>query len=95
MDKFAFGMMRLPQLDENDPTTVDVEQVKQMVDVFIENGGKYFDTAYPYHNGVSEDVLKEALVDRYPREDFLVATKLPIFSVTKEEDMEKFFNEQL
>ena len=41
--------MRLPQLDENDPTKVDVEQVKQMVDAFIENGGKYFDTAYPYH----------------------------------------------
>ena len=95
MDKFAFGMMRLPQLDENDPTKVDVEQVKQMVDAFIENGGKYFDTAYPYHNGVSENVLKEAVVDRYPREEFIVATKLPIFSVTKAEDMEKFFNEQL
>lgn len=95
MDKFAFGMMRLPQLDKNDPTKVDVEQVKKMVDVFIENGGKYFDTAYPYHNGVSENILKEAVVDRYPREDFIVATKLPIFSVTKAEDMEKFFNEQL
>ena len=49
MDKFGFGMMRLPQLDENDPTKVDIEQVKEMVDVFIANGGKYFDTAYPYH----------------------------------------------
>lgn len=95
MNKFGFGMMRLPQLDENDPTKVDIEQVKEMVDVYIENGGKYFDTAYPYHNGVSETVLKEAVVDRYPREDIIIATKLPIFSVTKEEDMEKFFNEQL
>ncbi len=95
MDKFGFGMMRLPQLDENDPTKVDMEQVKQMVDIYIENGGKYFDTAYPYHNGVSELVLKEAVVERYPREDFTVATKLPIFSVEKPEDMEKFFNEQL
>lgn len=95
MEKFGFGMMRLPQLDENDPTQVDVEQVKKMVDVYIENGGKYFDTAYPYHNGVSELVLKEAVVDRYPREDIIIATKLPIFSVEKPEDMEKFFNEQL
>lgn len=87
--------MRLPQLDENDPTKVDVEQVKEMVDEYIKNGGKYFDTAYPYHNGVSELVLKEAVVERYPREDFVVATKLPVFSVEKEEDMEKFFNEQL
>ncbi|RAP48929.1 MAG: Fe-S oxidoreductase, partial [Methanosphaera sp. rholeuAM74] len=95
MDKFGFGMMRLPQLDENDPTKVDIEQVKEMVDVYIANGGKYFDTAYPYHNGVSELVLKEAVVERYPRDDYLVATKLPIFSVEKESDMEKYFNEQL
>jgi len=95
MDKFGFGMMRLPQLDENDPTKVDIEQVKKMVDVYIENGGKYFDTAYPYHNGVSELVLKEAVVERYPREDIIVATKLPIFDVKKPEDMEKYFNEQL
>lgn len=95
MEKFGFGMMRLPQLDENDPTKVDVEQVKQMVDEYIKAGGKYFDTAYPYHNGVSENVLKEAVVDRYPREDIIVTTKLPIFSVEKPEDMEKFFNEQL
>ena len=40
-------------------------------------------------------VLKEAVVDRYPREDIIVATKLPIFSVSKPEDMEKYFNEQL
>ncbi len=95
MDKFGFGMMRLPQLDEKDPTKVDIEQVKQMVDEYIQAGGKYFDTAYPYHNGVSENVLKEAVVDRYPREDIIIATKLPIFSVEKPEDMEKFFNEQL
>lgn len=95
MDKFGFGMMRLPQLKEDDPSSVDIEQVKQMVDIYIENGGKYFDTAYPYHLGASEPALKEAVVERYPREDFLVATKLPVFSVKEPEDMEKFFNEQL
>lgn len=95
MEKFGFGMMRLPLLDETDETKVDVEQVKKMVDIYMENGGKYFDTAYPYHEGVSELVLREAVVERYPREDFIVATKLPIFSVEKPEDMEKFFNEQL
>ena len=95
MDKFAFGMMRLPQLDQKDPTKVDIEQVKEMVDVYMESGGKYFDTAYPYHNGVSEEVLRKAVVERYPREDIIIATKLPIFSVNKPEDMEKYFNEQL
>lgn len=95
MNKFGFGMMRLPQLKEDDPTSIDMEQLKEMVDIYIENGGKYFDTAYPYHFGASETALKEAVVERYPREDFLVATKLPVFSVKEPEDMEKFFNEQL
>ena len=95
MNKFGFGMMRLPLLDKNDETKIDIEQVKEMVDIYIENGGKYFDTAYPYHMGASETVLKEAVVERYPREDIIITTKLPVFSVEKEEDMKKFFNEQL
>ena len=95
MEKFGFGMMRLPQTDKNDPAKVDIEEVKKMADAYIKNGGKYFDTAYPYHNGASEPALKEAVVERYPREDFFVATKLPVFSVEKPEDMERFFNEQL
>lgn len=95
MEKFGFGMMRLPQTDKNDPAKVDIEEVKKMADAYIKNGGKYFDTAYPYHNGASEPALKEAVVERYPREDFIVATKLPVFSVEKPEDMERFFNEQL
>ena len=95
MKKFGFGMMRLPQTDKNDPAKVDIEEVKKMADAYIKNGGKYFDTAYPYHNGASEPALKEAVVERYPREDFIVATKLPVFSVEKPEDMERFFNEQL
>ena len=95
MEKFGFGMMHLPQTDKNDPAKVDIEEVKKMADAYIKNGGKYFDTAYPYHNGASEPTLKEAVVERYPREDFMVATKLPVFSVEKPEDMERFFNEQL
>lgn len=54
MEKFGFGMMRLPQTDKNDPAKVDIEEVKKMADAYIKNGGKYFDTAYPYHNGASE-----------------------------------------
>lgn len=47
MTKMGFGMMRLPQIDKYDASDVDVEQVKQMVDIYIENGGNYFDTTYP------------------------------------------------
>lgn len=73
--KLGFGCMRLPQTNPDDPTAIDLEQFKQMVDTFIEAGGTYFDTAYVYHNGHSEVALREALVKRYPRDSFTIATK--------------------
>lgn len=68
--KLGFGLMRLPRLEDK---TCDVEQVKQMVDAFMAAGGTYFDTARAY--GDSEATIKTALVDRYPRESFQLATK--------------------
>ena len=73
--KLGFGCMRLPLLDEKDPTSIDIEHFKTMVDAFIEGGGTYFDTAFVYHNGTSETALREALVKRYPRDAYTVATK--------------------
>lgn len=73
--KLGFGFMRLPQTDPQDPTAIDIEHVKQMVDAFMAGGGTYFDTAYVYHNGKSEVALRQALVERYPRESFTIATK--------------------
>lgn len=72
--KLGFGFMRLPQ--GNKENTYDMDQVKKMVDAFMEAGMTYFDTAYVYDDGRSEAALKEALVDRYPRESYTVATKL-------------------
>lgn len=73
--KMGFGCMRLPLLDENDQKSIDIEQFKQMVDVFMEAGNTYFDTAFVYHDGASETALGKALVARYPRESFTLATK--------------------
>lgn len=73
--KLGFGCMRLPQTDPKDPTKIDIDQVKQMVDAYIAGGGNYFDTAFVYHNGASETALAEALVKRYPRDSFTIATK--------------------
>ena len=67
--KLGFGLMRLPKNGEE----IDVEQVKEMVDLFMEAGFTYFDTAWAY-NG-SEEAIREALVERYPRESFQLATK--------------------
>ncbi len=67
--KLGFGLMRLPQKDG----AIDVEQTKQMVDAFLEAGFTYFDTAWAYAG--SEDAIRQALVERYPRERFQLATK--------------------
>ncbi len=71
--KLGFGLMRLPKLESGE---IDIEQTKVMVDMFMKAGFTYFDTAYVYDNGESEKAAKAALVDRYPRESYTLATKL-------------------
>ena len=78
--KLGFGLMRLPMTGDK----VDIPQTKEMVDLFMEKGFTYFDTAYGYIDGKSEEAVKEALVSRYPRDSFQLATKLPAFSVSTE-----------
>ncbi len=89
--KFGFGLMRLPMLDDNH---VDVELVKKMVDLFIESGFTYFDTAIMYCNFKSESATKEFLVDRYPRDAFTLTTKLHSGFIETLEDRDRVFNEQ-
>ncbi|MDL2271334.1 aldo/keto reductase [Methanobrevibacter sp. OttesenSCG-928-I08] len=95
MKKLGFGAMRLPIKNEEDASSVDSEITGKMIDLFMEKGFNYFDTAYPYHLGSSEKVLKEKLVDKYSRGDFLLADKMPLFYLEKEEDLDRFFKEQL
>lgn len=77
--KLGFGLMRLPMLGEE----VDIGQVKAMVDRFLAAGFTYFDTAYGYIGGKSEQAVKTALVERHPRESFTIATKLPAWAGPK------------
>ena len=93
--KLGFGLMRMPQLDPNDSAAVDVEQVKQMIDLFMAKGFTYFDTAWMYNGFASENVAKEALVDRYPRESFTLATKLHNGFFNSLEGRDEVFNQQL
>ncbi len=69
--KLGFGLMRLPRLADGE---IDIPQVSLMVDRFLEAGGTYFDTAFAY-NG-SEAAIKKALVERYPRDKYTLASKL-------------------
>ena len=93
--KLGFGFLRLPHIDPNDPTDVDVEACKEMIDLFMERGFRYFDTAYIYLNGKSESYLRQVLVERYPRESFMIATKLPCYLLNEENRQEDIFEKQL
>ena len=91
MPKLGFGLMRLPEQDGK----IDLEEVCRMVDAYLAAGLNYFDTAYVYHGGNSEKIVKEALAKRHPRDSFMVATKLPAWCMKAEADRDRIFNEQL
>lgn len=93
--KLGFGLMRLPLLDSTDESSVDIEKTKEMVDIFLDRGFTYFDTAWMYCGFKSENVVKEALVDRYPRNSYTLATKLHSGFIKTKEDRDKIFNQQL
>ena len=93
--KFGFGLMRLPLNNPDNAGDIDIEELKRMVDVFLANGFTYFDTAWMYCGFKSENAIKEALVDRYPRDSFTLTTKLHSDFIECEEDRDKIFNEQL
>ena len=87
--KLGFGLMRLPRVEgKND--VIDIEQTKQMVDEFLAAGFTYFDTAWAYEG--SEDAIRQALVERYPREKFQLATKNAawINCKTREDALEQY-----
>ena len=95
MNKLGFGMMRLPLLKEDDFTSIDYGQVNQMVDAYMDAGFNHFDTAFVYHEGIGEQAFKKCVVERYPRDSFKIATKLPLFVITEESQLEPIFAEQL
>ncbi len=78
--KLGFGLMRLPRKDGE----IDIEQVKKMVDLFLEAGFTYFDTAFVYTG--SEDAIRQALVERHPRESYTLATKINAFMMAPDEE---------
>ncbi|MBQ6576225.1 MAG: aldo/keto reductase [Bacteroidales bacterium] len=90
--RFGFGCMRLPMKKG----AVDTEETSRMVDLFLQSGLNYFDTAHGYLEGKSETALKECLTSRYPREKYLLADKLThgLFTQTPE-GVREFFRMQL
>lgn len=93
--KLGFGTMRLPLLNPDDPKSIDIEQFKKMADIFMDRGFCYFDTAYPYHEEESENAVRKAVIERFPRDKVVLADKMPILQVNSSDDYRKFFDTQL
>ena len=98
MNKLGFGTMRLPLPNPKFRDQVDMKELCSMVDIFLDRGFTYFDTAYLYHGGQCECAVRDALVKRYPREKFLLADKMPMMCLNKnstQKDHLCIFDEQL
>jgi len=87
----GFGCMRFPL---NEDQSINEEEAEKMIDEAIKNGVTYIDTAYPYHNGDSEPFVGRVL-KKYPRDSFFLATKLPIWKISSQEEARDIFNQQL
>lgn len=90
-EKLGFGFMRIPMRNNR----VVMDELAQMVDLFMANGFNYFDTARPYRDGQSETALRDCLTKRYPREKFVLADKLSTECFESEEDISTLFEDQL
>lgn len=92
--KLGFGCMRLPVL-AGDQERIDDAQFCRMIDSYLKQGFLYFDTAYPYHNGKSEEAVRRCLVERYDRERFFLADKMPLWLAKEPGDYADIFDTQL
>ncbi|MCQ2516977.1 MAG: aldo/keto reductase [Saccharofermentans sp.] len=86
----GFGCMRFPTKDGK----IDEERATKMLDDAYKAGINYFDTAYPYHGGESEPFVGKVL-DKYPRESYFLATKLPCWEIKTLDDAKAMFQKQL
>ncbi len=95
MKKLGFGAMRLPLKNFEDKTSIDYEELNKMVDLFMQSGFCYFDTAYLYHEERSEEALRKALVERYDRSSYVFADKMPTVIVRSADEYPMYFERQL
>ena len=95
MEKLGFGFLRLPRKNLLDEFSTDDVLLRQMVDLYVQRGGTYFDTAFNYLSGESECALNRCVISRYPRQRLCIADKLPSWLVTCKEDCQRIFDTQL
>ncbi len=92
LSALGMGCMRLPTKGANDQ--IDIDATREMVAYAMEKGINYYDTAWGYHDGMSELVMSEVLAD-YPRESFYLASKFPGYDLGNMDKVKEIFERQL
>ena len=90
----GYGLMRLPLKDRRNQSEIDKEKAQALIDKAMAGGVNYYDTAWVYHQGMSERFAGEAL-KKYPRESYNLADKMPVWEVKSLDDAKRIFQEQL
>ena len=85
--KLGFGFMRLPTYPGKPESEIDIEEVKKMVDLYMGRGFSYYDSAFRYHGGKSEEAIRLTVTERYDRDKFQITTKLPVMGTTTLDEM--------
>ena len=93
LSALGMGAMRLPVIGGDD-AKIDQLAVDRMVDVAMERGINYYDTAWGYHSGSSEIAIGRSL-GRYPRERWHLATKFPGYDLSNMNQVKTIFERQL
>ena len=94
ISRLGFGCMRFKTIDE-DPSQIDKEESSKIIKEAIEKGLTYIDTAYPYHEKMSEKFVGEFLEENNLRDEIFLASKMPCWLIKEKDDFYKIFNEQL
>ena len=87
----GFGCMRFPT---NPDGSIQEKEAEQLLDEAIRQGVTYIDTAYPYHNQMSEPFVGKVL-SKYDRSSYVLATKLPLWEIHSLSEAKEMFENQL
>lgn len=91
LSRLGFGLMRLPV---NQDGTINEQETEQMIDYAIAHGVNYFDTAWPYHGGMSE-IIAGKILKKYDRNSFYLASKFPGHQFISDMNVKEIFEAQL
>lgn len=89
--ELGFGIMRLPLEDGE----VNLKKAEEIIDEYMKGEFCYFDLHPAYMLGKAQNILHELVVERYPRDSYLIANKMPYYDIKCWRDYETLFSREL